>query len=75
MKTSVTRRIITIAIIIVGAWLLMLAFKVAAWVINGLVAVAAIVLIGGLLYRFMRPAVSPQKKPPLKIEREPSKEE
>ena len=76
MKTSLTRLIITIAIIIVGAWLVMLAFKVAAWLINGLVGVAAVIIIAAIIYRFtiQKPSSSSTKKDPLKIEREPSKE-
>ncbi|OYX53847.1 hypothetical protein B7Y92_01380 [Candidatus Saccharibacteria bacterium 32-50-13] len=76
MKTSLTRLIITIAIIIVGAWLVMLAFKVAAWLINGLVGVAAVIIIAAVIYRFVvqKPSSSSTKKAPLKIEREPSKE-
>ena len=52
MKTSLTRLIITIAIIIIGAWLVMLAFKVAAWLINGLVGIAAVIIIAAVIYRF-----------------------
>lgn len=76
MKTSLTRLIITIAIIIVGAWLVMLAFKVAAWLINGLVGIAAVIIIAAVIYRFtvQKPSSSSTKKAPLKIEREPSKE-
>ena len=76
MKTSLTRLIISIAIIIIGAWLVMLAFKVAAWLINGLVGIAAVIIIAAVIYRFtvQKPSSSSTKKAPLKIEREPSKE-
>ena len=75
MQNSLIRLIITIAAIIVGAWLIILAFKLAAWIINGLIGVAAVILVGAIIYRFVRqrPATT-SKKAPLKIEREPSKE-
>lgn len=76
MQNSLIRLIITIAAIIVGAWLIILAFKLAAWIINGLIGVAAVIVVIALVYRFVRqaPSSSPSKKAPLKIEREPSKE-
>jgi membrane protein implicated in regulation of membrane protease activity len=77
MQNSLIRLIITIAAIIVGAWLIILAFKLATWIINGLIGVAAVIVIIALAYRFVRqapPSSSPSKKTPLKIEREPSKE-
>ena len=43
-----------IAAIIVGAWLLAMLFKIAAWVINGLVYIAAIVLIVGFITMYLQ---------------------
>ncbi|HMQ96115.1 MAG TPA: hypothetical protein PKD19_02745 [Candidatus Saccharibacteria bacterium] len=51
MKAS--RLIFIIAVIIVGAWAVSLVFRVAAWLINGLLYVAAIVLIVGLIAAFL----------------------
>ena len=50
---KVTRLIYLIALIIVAAWVLSLVFKLAAWLINGLVYVAAIVIIIGLIVTFI----------------------
>lgn len=47
MKLS--RLIFIIAGIIVGVWILGLVFRFAAWLINGLLYVAAIVVIFGLI--------------------------
>ena len=44
-----TRLIFLIAAVIVIAWLVGLVFKLAAWLINGLVYIAAIVVIIGLI--------------------------
>lgn len=75
MQKSLIRLIITIAAIIVGAWLIILAFKLAAWIINGLIGVAAVVLIVAIVYRFVRQQPSTtSKRSRLRIEREPSKE-
>lgn len=74
MTHSLTRLIAMIALVILGAWLVMLLFRIAAWLINGLVGVAAVVIVGMLIYRFVTKKSTPSKKPPLKIEREPSKE-
>ena len=73
---QLVRLVITIAIIIVVAWLIGLAFKAIAWLLNSLVGIAAIILIIALIYsRRKSPTThSPSKKPPLKLEREPSKE-
>ncbi len=49
MNNKLTRLIFLIAAVIVGAWLLSLVFKLAAWIINGLLYVAAIVVIIGLI--------------------------
>ena len=51
MKLS--RLIYVIAIIIIAAWLLGLVFRFAAWLINGLLYVAAIVLIIGLAANYL----------------------
>ena len=51
MKLS--RLIFLIAVIILVAWLIGLVFKLAAWLINGLIYVAAIVVIIGLISRFI----------------------
>ncbi len=50
---KITRLIYVIALIIVAAWLLSLVFKLAAWLINGLIYVAAIVIIIGLIASFI----------------------
>ena len=72
------RLIITVAIIIVAVWLIGFVFKAIAWLLNGLVGVAALVLIVALVYSFIHKPSSAtpraSKKPPLKLEREPSKE-
>lgn len=77
MKLS--KLIIIIAAIIVGAWCIGLLFRLTAWLLNGLVGVAAIVLVIALIYRWIKgakptTASTATKKDPLKIEREPSKE-
>ena len=51
MKLS--RLIYVIAIIIIAVWLLGLVFRFAAWLINGLLYVAAIVLIIGLVANYL----------------------
>ena len=51
MKLS--KLIFTIAAVIVAAWLLSLVFKFAAWLINGLLYVAAIIVIVGLIAAFI----------------------
>lgn len=50
---KISNLILTIASIVVGVWLLGLVFKFAAWLINGLLYVAAIVLIIGLVAKFI----------------------
>lgn len=50
---KITRLIYVIALIIIAAWLLSLVFKLAAWLINGLIYVAAIVIIIGLIASFI----------------------
>ncbi len=54
MNNKLTRLIFLIAAIIVGAWLLSLVFKLAAWIINGLLYVAAIVVIVGLISAYIQ---------------------
>lgn len=51
MKLS--RLILTIAIVIIAAWLLGAALKLAAWIINGLLSLAAIVVIIWLIMMFI----------------------
>lgn len=51
MKLS--RLILTIAIVIIAAWLLGAALKLAAWVINGLLSLAAIVVVIWLIMMFI----------------------
>lgn len=50
---KVTRLVFLIAAVIVGAWLLGLVFKLAAWLINGLLYVAAIIAIIGLVSAYL----------------------
>lgn len=79
MKPSPFRVLVTISIIIVGAWLFVLLLRFAAWLLSGLVGVAAIILVIALIYRLVRsPGTSTStstKKLPLRVEREPSKED
>ena len=51
MKLS--RLIFIIAAVIVGAWLLGLVFKAAAWLLEGLLYIAAIIVIIGLIRMFI----------------------
>ena len=51
MKLS--RLILTIAIVIIAAWLLGAALKLAAWIINGLLSLAAIVVMIWLIMMFI----------------------
>ena len=53
MFMKLSRLIYVIAIIIIAAWLLGLVFRFAAWLINGLLYVAAIVLIIGLIANYL----------------------
>lgn len=48
-----TRLIFTIAVIIIAVWLLGLVFKFSTWLINGLLYVAAIIVIIGLISAFV----------------------
>lgn len=54
MNDKLTRLIFTIAAVVVGAWLLALVFRVAAWIMNGLLYVAAIVVIVGLVSAYVQ---------------------
>lgn len=78
---KISRLVITIAIIIVVAWCIGQLFRLAAWLLNGLVGVAAVILIAAIIYRWFNASKNTShaystntKKNPLKIEREPSKE-
>lgn len=55
------RLIFIIAAVIVGVWLLGLLFKAAAWLINGLVYIAAIIVIIGLIVTFINSRHKPKK--------------
>lgn len=57
---KITRLIFIIAAVIVAAWLLSLIFKLAAWVISGLVSVAAIIVIIGLVAGFVESRKTPK---------------
>lgn len=59
MKLS--RLVFIIAAVIVGVWLLGLLLKAAAWLINGLVYIAAIILIIGLIGRYLEKRRKPGK--------------
>ncbi|MDO4712301.1 MAG: hypothetical protein Q4B05_00070 [Candidatus Saccharibacteria bacterium] len=50
---KLTKLIFSIAVIIVFVWVLGLVFKFAAWLINGLLYVAAIVVIIGMITAFI----------------------
>lgn len=49
-----TQLIFAIAVVIVGVWLLALIFKLAAWLINGLLYVAAVIVIVGLISAYLQ---------------------
>lgn len=51
---KLTQLIFSIAVVVVGVWLLSLIFKVAAWIISGLLYVAAIVVIVGLVSAYLQ---------------------
>lgn len=50
---KISKLIYSIAVIILVVWLLGLIFKFAAWLINGLLYVAAVVVIIGLISTFI----------------------
>lgn len=58
MKLS--RLLLTVALIVIGVWLLGLAFRFAAWLINGLLYVAAIVVIVWLISLFFEQRNKPK---------------
>ena len=58
MKLS--RLLLTIALVVIGAWLLGLVFRFAAWLINGLLYVAAIVVIVWLISLFFERRSKPR---------------
>lgn len=60
---KISRLIFLIAAIVVGVWLLGIAFKLAAWLINGLLYVAAVVVIIGLVSAYFDSRRTPTKKP------------
>lgn len=60
MKTS--RLVFLIAAIVICAWLLGLVLKFAAWLINGLLYVAAIIVIIGLISAYIDSRKTPTKK-------------
>ena len=49
-----TQLIFTIAVIVVGVWLLAIVFRLATWMINGLLYVAAVVIIVGLISAYVQ---------------------
>ena len=51
MKLS--QLIFVIAVVVIGAWLLGVIFRIAAWLIHGLLYVAAIVVIVGLILAYL----------------------
>ena len=50
---KVSQLIFIIAVIILSVWFLGLILRVTAWLLGGLVYVAAIVVIAGLIYSFI----------------------
>jgi hypothetical protein len=52
-QTNLSQLVFIIAAIIVGVWLLGLLFKLAAWLINGLLYLAAIIVIVGLISAYL----------------------
>jgi len=60
MKTS--RLIFLVAAVVIGVWLLGLILKLAAWLINGLLYIAAIVVIIGLISVYIDSRKKPTKK-------------
>jgi undecaprenyl pyrophosphate phosphatase UppP len=73
---SLYRLIVTIAVIIVGLWLVLLAFKIAGWLLNILLPVAAVVLIVAVIMSWGRKSgaseAHPRKSKTLKISRDTS---
>jgi FtsH-binding integral membrane protein len=52
-QINVSQLVFLIAAVVVGAWLLGLIFKIAAWLINGLLYVAAIIVIIALISAYL----------------------
>lgn len=50
---KLTRLIFLVSAVIVGVWLLGLVLKLAAWLINGLLYVAAVVVVIGLISAYI----------------------
>lgn len=50
---KISRLIYLIACIIIGVWLIGIVFRFAAWLINSLLYVAAVVIIIGLIANFI----------------------
>ena len=50
----ISKLVFAIAAVVVGVWLLALLFKVAAWIINGLLYVAAVIVIIGLISAYVQ---------------------
>ena len=51
---KITNVLFTVAIIILVAWVIGLVFKFTAWVLNGLVGIAAIIFIIGLITMYVK---------------------
>lgn len=51
---NLTRLIFSIASLVIIVWILGLVFKFAAWLINGLLYVAAIIVIVGLISAYIQ---------------------
>ena len=60
-QINVSQLVFLVAAVAVGAWLLGLVFKLAAWLINGLLYVAAIIVIIGLVSAYFE-SRKPRKK-------------
>lgn len=54
MTMKITNVLFTVAIIILVAWVIGLVFKFTAWVLNGLVGIAAIIFIIGLITMYVK---------------------
>lgn len=51
---KITNVLFTVAIIILVAWVIGLVFKFTAWMLNGLVGIAAIIFIIGLITMYVK---------------------
>ena len=54
MTMKITNVLFTVAIIILVAWVIGLVFKFTAWMLNGLVGIAAIIFIIGLIAMYVK---------------------